>query len=42
MNVDYMEVIRKRYENLGYQAYRWFVADDVAPWTPLKKRLHEC
>ena len=42
MHVDYMEVIRKRYENLGYQAYRWFVADDVAPCTPLKKRLHEC
>jgi D-proline reductase (dithiol) PrdB len=37
-----MEAIRKRYENLGYQAYRWFVADNVAPWTPLKKKLSEC
>jgi D-proline reductase (dithiol) PrdB len=42
MYVDYMEVMRKRYENLGYQAYRWFVADDIAPWTPLKKKLSQC
>ncbi len=42
MYVDYMEAIRKRYENLGYQAYRWYVADKVAPWTQLKKNLNEC
>jgi len=42
MYVDYMETIRKRYENLGYQAYRWFVADKAAPWVPLTKKLSDC
>ena len=26
MNVDYMDVIKQRYQNLGYQPYRWFKA----------------
>ena len=39
--VEYMDTIRRRYERLGYNAYRWFVADDEPPWQPLDKPLHE-
>ena len=27
MIVDYIDVIKQRYQNLGYQPYRWFKAD---------------
>ncbi|MGR8919717.1 MAG: glycine/sarcosine/betaine reductase selenoprotein B family protein [Gammaproteobacteria bacterium] len=39
MTVNYMDVIRQRYENLGYTPYRWFVADDAPPFEPLARPL---
>jgi D-proline reductase (dithiol) PrdB len=41
MHVNYMEAIRKRYENLGYQPYRWFKAEDMPAWSTLGKPLSE-
>ena len=39
MHVNYMEAIRKRYENLGYQSYRWFIAENAPAWSAVKKPL---
>lgn len=41
MPVDYMDAITERYERLGYPPYRWYRADGMPPWTPLKKPLSE-
>jgi D-proline reductase (dithiol) PrdB len=41
MTVEYMRAIKERYERLGYQPYRWFVADTEPPWQPLAKPLNE-
>jgi len=37
--VQYMESIRRRYEELGYAPYRWFHADTPPPFTALGKPL---
>ena len=41
MIVRYIEAITKRYDQLGYAPYRWFHADEPAPWTPIPKPLNE-
>lgn len=41
MTVNYMETIRRRYEQLGYTPYRWYVADDAPPWQALDKPLSQ-
>ncbi|MGB1882880.1 MAG: hypothetical protein ACPHUF_03160 [Gammaproteobacteria bacterium] len=40
-SVHYMEVIRERYEKLGYTPYRWYQADDAPPWSAMEKPLTE-
>ena len=40
-SVRYMEVIRERYEKLGYTPYRWYQADDAPPWSAMEKPLTE-
>ena len=37
--VRYIEAITERYEQLGYQPYRWYHADEPPPWTPMTKPL---
>jgi D-proline reductase (dithiol) PrdB len=37
--VRYIDAITQRYASLGYAAYRWYVADDKPPFSPLKKPL---
>jgi D-proline reductase (dithiol) PrdB len=39
MAVRYMQAITERYQRLGYQPYRWLVADSAPPWQPLSKPL---
>ncbi len=39
--VRYIDAITQRYANLGYPSYRWYVADEPAPFVPLKKPLAE-
>lgn len=39
MPVAYMEAIARRYLQLGYPIYRWFVADAPAAFAPLTKPL---
>lgn len=39
MAVQYMESIRRRYEELGYAPYRWFHADSPPPFMALRKPL---
>ena len=41
MTVSYMEVIRARYEKLGYNAYRWFHADSEPAFNTPRKLLSE-
>ncbi len=41
MAVRYIDSITKRYENLGYDPYRWFHADEPPAWTPLRKPLRD-
>lgn len=41
MTVSYIETIRRRYEQLGYTPYRWYVADDAPPWQALDKPLSQ-
>jgi D-proline reductase (dithiol) PrdB len=41
MHVNYMESIRKRYENLGYQPYRWFMPEEASTWSKPRKPLSE-
>ena len=36
MAVRYIDSITERYENLGYDPYRWFRADEPPAWTPLR------
>ena len=40
--VRYMEAITRRYQQLGYDPYRWFEADSLPPLTPLTRPLSEC
>lgn len=40
--IRYMDAIRERYERLGYQAYRWYVAGEPPAWAPLEKPLSDC
>ncbi len=39
MPVRYIQAITERYQRLGYQPYRWLVADGAPPWQPLAKPL---
>ena len=39
MPIQYIPAITKRYENLGYQPYRWFRADTAPAWQPLQRPL---
>lgn len=41
MPVEYIANITERYQRLGYTPYRWFNADQPAPWSPLRKPLAE-
>ncbi len=38
---EYIRRTQKNYETLGYQAYRWYEADDEPAYTPLAKPLSE-
>ena len=40
--VHYIEAITERYEQLGYDPYRWYKADSDPALTPLSKDLSEC
>ena len=40
--VRYMEAIRSRYQQLGYDPYRWFEADSAPEIAPLSKDLSQC
>ena len=42
MSLDYMKLIFKRYDKLGYPAYRWVENQDQPPWHPFSKPLSEC
>ncbi|MEM9354650.1 MAG: glycine/sarcosine/betaine reductase selenoprotein B family protein [Pseudomonadota bacterium] len=42
MPVQYMAAIRQRYQQLGYDAYRWFEAETAPDMVPLKKDLSQC
>ncbi|HAQ23714.1 MAG TPA: hypothetical protein DGF10_03825 [Acidimicrobiaceae bacterium] len=37
--VDYIELTRATYDELGYAPYRWANRPDQPPWTPLTKKL---
>ncbi|MCC7121389.1 MAG: hypothetical protein IT493_07510 [Gammaproteobacteria bacterium] len=39
MPVRYIDTIARRYVQLGYQPYRWYVADAPASFTPLSRPL---
>lgn len=39
--VRYIDAITQRYASLGYTPYRWYVAEDSPPFTPLKKPLSQ-
>jgi D-proline reductase (dithiol) PrdB len=39
--VRYIEAITQRYASLGYAPYRWYVAPDPPPFTPLRKPLSD-
>tara|TARA_B100000900_G_C20387719_1_gene637244 strand:- start:97 stop:579 length:483 start_codon:yes stop_codon:yes gene_type:complete len=41
MSVHYIDVIRQRYQNLGYQPYRWFQADNETLKCNLKLPVKE-
>ncbi len=41
MIVDYIDVIKQRYQNLGYQPYRWFKAEDEVRKCNLKLPVKE-
>ena len=41
MIVDYIDVIKQRYQNLGYQPYRWFKADSETHKCNLKLPVKE-
>ena len=41
MVVRYIDAITKRYDQLGYAPYRWFHADEPAPWAAIEKPLSE-
>lgn len=41
MIVDYIDVIKQRYQNLGYQPYRWFKADSETLKCNLKLPVKE-
>ena len=41
MPIDYIASITERYQRLGYDPYRWFIADEPAAWAPLEKPLSE-
>lgn len=40
--LDYITIIRERYDKLGYPGYRWVVNADAPPWRPLPKPLSQC
>ena len=40
--VRYMEAITHRYQQLGYDPYRWFEADSAPAIAPLPKVLSKC
>ena len=40
--VQYMDAIRKRYQKLGYDAYRWFEADTAPEMASLPKDISQC
>lgn len=40
--VRYMEAITLRYQQLGYDPYRWFEADRAPEIAPLPKELSQC
>ena len=40
--VQYMARIRAKYEELGYEPYRWVVSEEPPPWQPLRKPLSRC
>ncbi|MGI9410700.1 MAG: glycine/sarcosine/betaine reductase selenoprotein B family protein [Hyphomicrobiaceae bacterium] len=40
--VRYMEAITLRYQQLGYDPYRWFEADRAPAIAPLPKELSQC
>ena len=37
--VRYIDAITERYRGLGYADYRWYRADEPAPWHPLAKPI---
>ena len=41
MYVEYIKGITERYQRLGYEAYKWYRAEEPPPWAPLKKPLSE-
>jgi D-proline reductase (dithiol) PrdB len=40
--VDYIDVTRRTYDELGYPPYRWMVCDDPPPWACVDKPLADC
>ena len=41
MYVEYIKGITERYTRLGYEAYKWYRAEEPPPWAPLEKPLAE-
>ena len=40
--VDYIEVTRRTYDDLGYPPYQWVHSDEPPAWAPLDKPLSQC
>jgi D-proline reductase (dithiol) PrdB len=40
--VDYIDVTRRTYDELGYPPYRWVHTTEPPPWAPLHKPLSAC
>ena len=40
--VDYIEVTRSTYDQLGYPPYQWVHSEEPPPWAPLTKPLSSC
>jgi D-proline reductase (dithiol) PrdB len=41
MSVEYIAAITRRYEALGYPAYKWYRANVPPPWSSLKKPMSD-
>ncbi len=42
MPLNYIDIIRKRYKNQGYPAYRWVESKTPPPWHTRSKPLSQC